>query len=135
MANPSGKDAVPDISRWAPDVSAPAEPAPSVQKSRKVPGKTPSHKSPAEAAGYYVQPKAAPVPHVPRQPRGYRMQYPPTEPDSLVKLGGIIWASQRDWLKKASIDQQTTAQDLLREAIDDLRAKIAAEGHQGIDSH
>lgn len=135
MANPSGKDAVPDISRWAPDVNTPAEPAPAVQKSRKVSGKGPSQTEPAKPAGYYVQPKAALVPHVPRRPRGYKLQYPPTHADSLVKLGGIIWASQRDWLKKASIDQQTTAQDLLREAIDDLRAKIVAEGKEGIDSH
>lgn len=74
-----------------------------------------------------IKGKPSPPPYVPMCGRDYMLRYPPPLGDGQVKLGATVWISQREFLKRAAVDCRTTVQDLVREALDDLRAKLDAE--------
>lgn len=128
MSIPKGKSQTTDLSAmvasWQADVLPPKPPE---YVSNKVPTEVPS----APTNDWLIKGKPSPPPYVPTCGRDYVLRYPPPIGDGQVKLGATIWISQRDFLKRAAVDCRTTVQDLVREALDDLQAKLEAEKTAG----
>lgn len=124
MSAPKGKSQTTDVSAmlksWQADV-LPSQPPGYV--GNKVPTEVPS----PPITEHIIKGKPSPPPYVPMCGRDYVLRYPPPPGDGQVKLGATVWISQREFLKRAAVDCRSTVQDLVREALDDFRAKLEAE--------